>query len=264
MALPKELGLPSHFVAKKQVRCVYGTRDAGSIWEDVYRNALEAMGVTSGVASPCCFEQKERNIAVVVHGDDFTALGTDPNLNWYETEMAKHFEIKIRGRLGEGCAGDNELRILNRVVKVTPDGLTYEADPRHTDLLSESLSLSEAKAVATPGSKDPEPDYDMIKTDESNAAIGLSGEIGDSKINAFAFSSQTGQKFIDELKSKRLSDSPQRPQANLSRNQSVPSRHVKGGAVRNGAMKCVSFSQNPDELFQLLHTPRSTDAILLL
>ena len=107
------------------------------MWEDVYRNALEAMGFTSGITSPCCFEHKERNIAVVVHGADFTALGTDPNLNWYEAEMARHFEIKIRGPLGEGCARDNELRILNRVVRVTPDGLTSEADPRHTDLLSE-------------------------------------------------------------------------------------------------------------------------------
>ena len=32
MSLPPELGLPKHFVAK-QTRCVYGTRDAGMIWE---------------------------------------------------------------------------------------------------------------------------------------------------------------------------------------------------------------------------------------
>ena len=31
MSLPKELGLPGHWVAK-QVRCVYGTRDAGALW----------------------------------------------------------------------------------------------------------------------------------------------------------------------------------------------------------------------------------------
>ena len=61
---------------------------------------------------------------------------------------------------------------------------------RNTDLLSESLSLSEAKAVATPGSKDPEPDYDMVKTDENDAVMDLSGEVGDSKINTFIFSSR--------------------------------------------------------------------------
>ena len=72
---------------------------------------------------------------MVVHGNDFTALGTDSNLDWYEKEMARHFEIKIRGRLGEGCVGNNELRILNRVVRITPTGITYEAHPRRVDLL---------------------------------------------------------------------------------------------------------------------------------
>ena len=54
MSLPKELGLPGRWVAK-QVRCVYGTRDAGALWEDTYRDALEATGFMSGVASPCIF-----------------------------------------------------------------------------------------------------------------------------------------------------------------------------------------------------------------
>ena len=49
MSLPRKLGLPSHFVAK-QVRCVYGTRDAGAIWEDTYREALEGLGFVSGIA----------------------------------------------------------------------------------------------------------------------------------------------------------------------------------------------------------------------
>ena len=54
MSLPRELGLPGHWVGH-QVRCVYGTRDAGAIWEDTYRNALESMGFTSGRSSPCVF-----------------------------------------------------------------------------------------------------------------------------------------------------------------------------------------------------------------
>ena len=170
MSLPKEMGLPSHYVAK-QVKCVYGTRDAGAIWEDCYRDSLEAMGFVSGVASPCCFSHKAKGISVVVHGDDFTALGSDEVLDWYEAELAKSFEIKIRGRLGEGCAGPQEIRILNRVVRITPDGLTYEADPRHAELLSESMGLTSANAVSTPGQKDPEPDYTAVKGDEGSATM---------------------------------------------------------------------------------------------
>ena len=48
MSLPAELRLPKHFVAK-QTQCVYGTRDAGMIWEQCYRYALESIGFTSGV-----------------------------------------------------------------------------------------------------------------------------------------------------------------------------------------------------------------------
>ena len=146
MSFPKEMGLPSNLVAK-QVRCVYGTRDAGAIWEDTYRDALEAMGFTSGEASPCCFYHPTKGVSIVVHGGDFTALGLDPDLDWYETELAKNFELKIRGRLGEGCKGDNQLRILNRIVTITESGLMYEADPRHVDLLSGSMALTKANGV---------------------------------------------------------------------------------------------------------------------
>ena len=170
MSLPREMGLPSHYVAK-QVKCVYGTRDAGAIWEDCYRDSMEAMGFTSGIASPCCFRHTTKAISVVVHGDDFTALGTDADLDWYEAQLAKSFEIKIRGRLGEGCPGPQEIRILNRVVRITADGLTYEADPRHCELLAESMGLTAANSVSTPGQKDPEPDYTAVKGNEGSATM---------------------------------------------------------------------------------------------
>ena len=54
MHFPKELGLPPNLVAGL-VRCAYGCRDAGHIWEMCYRGALEAIGFTTGAASPCCF-----------------------------------------------------------------------------------------------------------------------------------------------------------------------------------------------------------------
>ena len=120
MQLPKELGLPSHFVAK-QVRCVYGTRDAGAIWEDTYRQALESLGFVSGVASPCCFYHSQRGVSTVVHGDDITSLGIDKDLDWLREGLSKSFELKVRGRVGEGVPGTNDMRILNRVVEMNPN-----------------------------------------------------------------------------------------------------------------------------------------------
>ena len=121
MAPPKELGLPKSLFAK-QMKCVYGTGDAGMIWEETYRAALEQMGFTAGRASPCCVVHRNRGLHLVVHGNDLTALGLQPDLAWYEKELAKSFQLKLRRCIGE----DTELktvRILNRIFTLTPEGL---------------------------------------------------------------------------------------------------------------------------------------------
>ena len=87
LAFPKELGVPDHLVAHLK-RCVYGTRDAGAIWEECFADALVEMGFTRSVASPCCFYHEGRNLHVVVHGDDFTCLGSKSDIIWYENELA--------------------------------------------------------------------------------------------------------------------------------------------------------------------------------
>ena len=54
--------------------------------------------------------------------------------------------------------GKNEtrkaMRILNRIVTLTPNGLTYEADRRHGELLVRNLGLQKGHSVATPGIKE--------------------------------------------------------------------------------------------------------------
>ena len=150
MQLPKELGLAPNLVGRF-VRCAYRCCDAGHIWELCYRSALEATGPVAGAASPCCFYNKTRDISVVVRGDDFTALGTDDDLDFYETKLAEHFELKIRRRFGEGCSGPIQIRILNSCVELTPEGLIYEVDPCHVDLLTDAFSLQKSNGVLTPG-----------------------------------------------------------------------------------------------------------------
>ena len=52
---------------------LYGTRDAATNWEAHYTRLLLEAGFVQGLASPCIFYNKVRDIRVVVHGDDFTA-----------------------------------------------------------------------------------------------------------------------------------------------------------------------------------------------
>ena len=170
LAFPKELGIPDNYVAHLK-RCVYGTRDAGAIWEECYAGALVEMGFTRGVASPCCFYSAARNLRVVVHGDDFTCLGPKAEIVKYEDELASRFEIKRRGHVGESDGCVREIRILNRILRLTDDGLRYEADPRHAEMLVRALDLESASSVLTPGVKQESSatEYDAPRIDENDA-----------------------------------------------------------------------------------------------
>ena len=59
-------------------------------------------------------------------------------------------EVKFKGRLERGKPG--AVRILNRVVTVTENGLEYEADQRHAEILMRDMGIDESsKGVVTPG-----------------------------------------------------------------------------------------------------------------
>ena len=111
------------------------------LWEECYTSRPVEMGFIRGESCSCVFKHPDRRVVAVVHGDDFTLLGTKEQLDWCEAEMAKAFELKLRGRMGErpGCV--KEIRILNRVLRLCADGLRYEPDPRHVELLVKKLKV---------------------------------------------------------------------------------------------------------------------------
>ena len=47
----------------------------------------------------------------------------------YEAELSKYFDLKLKGRLGEAADCDHEVRVLNRIVRIDAEGVSYEADP---------------------------------------------------------------------------------------------------------------------------------------
>ena len=118
MMVPKELGLSLRTVAR-QVRCVYGIRDAGKITEDIYTQVLEAIGFVFGASNVCILSHRTKDLSIVVHGDAFTTLGIDTDLDWYEAQLKESFEIKIRGRLGPGCTTPRKF-VLSIELSLTP------------------------------------------------------------------------------------------------------------------------------------------------
>ena len=58
------------------IKSLPGTRDAAQNWEYEYSGFMEECEFIRGGASPCVFYNCKRQLRVVVHGDDFTILGS--------------------------------------------------------------------------------------------------------------------------------------------------------------------------------------------
>ena len=106
---------------------MYGTRAAADAWQQEYAGFMRSMGFRQGEASPCVFHNPQRQLAVSVHGDDFTSTGPKCQLDWFEDELEKKYELKKGGRLGPSPKDAKELTILNRVIRWTEKGIEYEA-----------------------------------------------------------------------------------------------------------------------------------------
>ena len=151
--LPDEEGLDKSKYCARLNYSLYGTRDAPMNWALTYSNHLVGLGFRKGRSSSCIFYHRERQLRVMVHGDDYVCTGAKGDLKWLAREMKKKFEIKVQN-LGPDVDEQREVRVLNRIIRWTESGLEYEADPRHQEILIKALKLTDAKGVSTPGVKD--------------------------------------------------------------------------------------------------------------
>ena len=112
---------------------------------------LKSIGFKQGDASPCVFYHNERGIRLVVRGDDFTGLGLKEDNEWLAKKMSGKFEIKGWGMLGWEEGDDKSIRILNRVLTCTEEGIEYEADQRHAEIITSQMGLGRSdKSVGSP------------------------------------------------------------------------------------------------------------------
>ena len=74
------------------LKAMCGTRDAAQNWEFEYREWLESIGFARGKATPCAFHHKARDIRLVVHGDDFTVLAAEEDLDWFRRKIMKYMK----------------------------------------------------------------------------------------------------------------------------------------------------------------------------
>ena len=116
---------------------------------------VNEMGFVQGKPIPCNFYHPEGDIMTVVHRDDFTSLPAGDLCDWLADELRNHLSLKVRGVLGSGPKNAKSIRILNRIVSWNNDGITYESDQGHAEIIVKQLKMNETgvKLVANSGIK---------------------------------------------------------------------------------------------------------------
>ena len=72
-------------------------------------------------------------------------------LLWLKERLEERYELKYGGLMGPDDGDIKDVAILNRLVHFQADATTYEADPRHVEILLAELNLGLAKSVVSPG-----------------------------------------------------------------------------------------------------------------
>ena len=137
--LPAEMEQPG--CCGRLRKALYGTREAARCWEQEYVRMLESIGFRRGSTSPCAFWHKDKGLRLVVHGDDFTSSGTESELRWPVREFGKKYITKVRGIVGPDSHDLRSLTVLNRILEWKSDRITFEADPRHVDMIIKGMGL---------------------------------------------------------------------------------------------------------------------------
>jgi hypothetical protein len=149
--LPPKAGATPRARGKLE-RKLCGCRPAAQAWGSHYAKNLESIGFVRGRASPVSFYDAELDVSCLVHGDDCTFVGEREGLDFVEKNMKEWYELQVKARLGDDPQDDKGADILGRLVRCTPAGFEYEADPRHRRKVLEVLGLSEkSKGVSVNG-----------------------------------------------------------------------------------------------------------------
>ena len=90
---------------------MYGTRDAALNWAMEYCQTLRAAGYVQGKGNPCLFHKKSLGLSVMVHGDDFVAVGPDNHLKDVRKALGDKYKLKVEmlgaQNLEQSCACHN-------------------------------------------------------------------------------------------------------------------------------------------------------------
>ena len=165
---------------------MYGLRDAPLIWQQVVREMLEARGFVQLIGTQCTYAHLASGMLIVAHVDDFLVLGRREELVSLRDGLKSEGYDCSGDILGPGPGDVSELKFLGRTIRLTADGIEWEADKRHATAFIEKLIQEfgpdeveykgrQLSGVKTPGVKRTEVDLEkeMLAKGPAKAYRGL-------------------------------------------------------------------------------------------
>ena len=132
---------------------MFGTLDAAAGWAEDYTGTLIDGGFDKGGASPCHFRHKEKNVNLLVHGDDFFAVGREGDLGHLKKTLEAKYELKTQ-MIGPHPNDQKSMKVLGRIISYHDWGIQYESDPSHLELALKTMNMVGCKTVTTPWVKE--------------------------------------------------------------------------------------------------------------
>ena len=167
-------------------KSMYGLRDAPLIWQQVVREMLEARGFVQLIGTQCTYAHLASGMLIVAHVDDFLVLGRREELVSLRDGLKSEGYDCSGDILGPGPGDVSELKFLGRTIRLTADGIEWEADKRHATAFIEKLLQEfgpdeveykgrQLSGVKTPGVKRTEVDLEkeMLAKGPAKAYRGL-------------------------------------------------------------------------------------------
>ena len=107
---------------------MYGTLDATERCGEHYALALIKAGFTRGTASHCHFFLAEKDIWILVHGDDFVVVARQSGREYAEATLRAQYEVNV-DMIGPEPQDPKESKTWGHIVTYTDQGFMCELDP---------------------------------------------------------------------------------------------------------------------------------------
>ncbi|CAK0835766.1 unnamed protein product, partial [Prorocentrum cordatum] len=136
-------------------KALYGTRRASKLFQHKVIGTLIDQGFIRMLVTEIVFYHVQKGIYIVVHGDDFMAVGAVEDLRWPSEILEAKYEVKRSPFVGPAAGGGEATsgHFLKRTVRWTEKGFHWESDAKHARTAVEACGKLPAAREISPASK---------------------------------------------------------------------------------------------------------------